>query len=292
MGRRIWPSGPDGNYYFSVYGAGILRFDSQTGQFIDVFVSPGSGSIGNPDGLTFGPDGNLYVSQGQNSLLVKFDGQTGALFGYVAWADGNIQTPRDVQFGPDGGIYVAESYYDNVLKYNPVDNSFQGVFVTAGDGGLDMPTDLLFVPDVNQPPVAVVSPQQNANEGDTVILDGTGSYDPEGENLTYQWSQTDGPQVNLIDSDTATPSFIAPVTGSNQQYVYELLVSDGTNWSAPETVTVSVMISNHPPVADAGGDKTVNEGDTVLLDGTSSYDPDGNYLGYSWWQISGPSPII
>lgn len=61
--------GPDGNLYVSSFRSNqILRFNGQTGEFIDVFASDnnnGLGSIGGlngPNGLLFGPDGSLYVT--------------------------------------------------------------------------------------------------------------------------------------------------------------------------------------------------------------------------------------
>lgn len=44
---------------------------------------------------------------------------------------------------------------------------------------------------------------------------------------------------------------------------------------------------NHMPTADAGGDQTVNEGDSVRLDAGGSSDPDGNTLIYRWTQTAG-----
>ena len=42
------------------------------------------------------------------------------------------------------------------------------------------------------------------------------------------------------------------------------------------------IAANQPPVADAGGPYSVDEGSTVELDGTGSSDPDGDTLTYSW----------
>jgi streptogramin lyase len=47
--------GPDQNLYVTIQGitSGVLRFNGTTGQFIDSFVTNGSGGLQNPYGLTF-----------------------------------------------------------------------------------------------------------------------------------------------------------------------------------------------------------------------------------------------
>ena len=49
--------------------------------------------------------------------------------------------------------------------------------------------------------------------------------------------------------------------------------------------------ANQPPSADAGADQTVDAGDTVMLDGSGSSDPDGTVAGYQWMQSAGPDGI-
>ncbi len=49
--------------------------------------------------------------------------------------------------------------------------------------------------------------------------------------------------------------------------------------SAPATITV---VGNAPPVADAGGPYTGNEGDTIVVNASKSSDPDGDPLQYRW----------
>ena len=43
---------------------------------------------------------------------------------------------------------------------------------------------------------------------------------------------------------------------------------------------------NVPPTADAGADQTVDEGDTVTLDGSNSTDPDDGIASYQWSQTT------
>jgi len=46
--------------------------------------------------------------------------------------------------------------------------------------------------------------------------------------------------------------------------------------------------NNQPPIANAGPDQTVNEGQAVLLNGSNSTDPDDDIVSYHWLQIGEP----
>jgi len=46
-----------------------------------------------------------------------------------------------------------------------------------------------------------------------------------------------------------------------------------------------LVVLNHPPIADAGPDQIVNEGQTVSLNGSNSTDPDDDIASYHWVQI-------
>jgi hypothetical protein len=68
-------------------------------------------------------------------------------------------------------------------------------------------------------------------------------------------------------------------------------IVDGDN---DDTATVDMGIDectplNDPPKANAGPDRTVNEGATVILDGSSSSDSDDGIASYQWTQTTGPS---
>jgi len=120
-----------------------------------------------------------------------------------------------------------------------------------------------------------------------VTLDGSGSYDPSGDTLTYHWNQIDGPVVDLTDANAVAPTFVPSEPGT---YVFELLVNDGLIDSYPDTVGI-VIGDNQAPVADAGPVRYA--GPELVLDGTGSYDPDGyGTLTYQWRQVSGPNAFI
>jgi hypothetical protein len=110
------------------------------------------------------------------------------------------------------------------------------------------------VPAANQPPTANAGPDQTVSQGVLVQLNGTGSFDPEGLSLTYQWTQTAGPAVVLSNAATATPSFTSP-TGltQNTTLTFRLTVTDAGGASASDTVNVTVQAtqasSNIAPLA-------------------------------------------
>ena len=138
------------------------------------------------------------------------------------------------------------------------------------------------VPPENRAPVANAGDDSTVDAGASVMLDGSGSMDPDGDMLTYDWTfaAPDGSAAELVDADMAMPSFTTDVVGD---YVAELTVSDG-ELSDSDSVTVSAVdaMQNQAPVADAGADQAVDVGAAVSLDGSESFDADGDTLTYSW----------
>jgi len=92
----------------------------------------------------------------------------------------------------------------------------------------------------NQPPVARPGTDQSVSTGTSVVLDGSGSRDPEGTPISYQWVQVHGTPVSLSNASTPTPSFLAPPVSSSETLLFRLTVSDGNLSSFPNTVSVLV----------------------------------------------------
>ena len=140
------------------------------------------------------------------------------------------------------------------------------------------------VNDVNHAPTAFAGQDIDVEVGSRVTLDGSGSSDPDGDELDYAWTQVAGTQVLLQDALSPTPGFDAAVEGTME---FELVVSDGFVSSMADRVVVRVLSLNNAPVADAGENLHVYVGDTVYLDASGSFDPDDDVLTYSWSQTSG-----
>ena len=99
---------------------------------------------------------------------------------------------------------------------------------------------------INTAPVASAGIDRSAGAGASVALNGSGSHDPDGDPLTYSWTQLSGTPVTLNGADTARPSFRAPSTSSRHTLVFQLIVSDG-NVTDTDTVTVNVAAYVPPP---------------------------------------------
>ncbi|WP_394729329.1 PKD domain-containing protein [Altererythrobacter sp. GH1-8] len=161
--------------------------------------------------------------------------------------------------------------------------------LTANDGNSTSTGDTvnITVP-ANQAPTAAISGPATASGSATILLDGSGSTDPDGDPLIYQWTQVSGPAATIADPGAATTNVVLPTaTNSVQTVVFQLFVADSFDASDAEQITIQIA-ANNAPVADAGPDATVGGDAQVTLNGSGSSDSDNDPITYSWTQVSGP----
>jgi RHS repeat-associated protein len=165
------------------------------------------------------------------------------------------------------------------------------IALTVSDGQANSTPDdvMIIAARPNVAPTANGGPDQSVVIGSTVFLDGTGSFDPDGDPLTYLWqilSLPAGSTASLDNPASPTPSFMADKDG---QYIIQLTVNDGELDSLPDDVVVISATPNAPPIAFAGNDQTVSRNTIITLDGTGSSDPNNDPLTYAWSIVSTPN---
>lgn len=160
--------------------------------------------------------------------------------------------------------------------------------LTVDDGRDASKIDSVNISIANRTPFAHAGRTIIAKHGSKVSLDGSSSIDPDNDELNYQWTQVFGQKVELEDSTSISPSFTMPDTSG--YLIFALTVSDATDQSIADTVAVKV--SNTPPIAKIkpATDNYI-AGKRVQLDGTESYDADGDPLSFQWSQILG-TPVM
>ena len=130
----------------------------------------------------------------------------------------------------------------------------------GADSANNATVDITIQNTINESPTANAGDDQTVSEGDNVTLDGTGSADPNGDTLTYAWSQTKGPTVTLSSSTLVSPTFDAPTVTSEQTLTFSLVVTDDLGADSANNATVDITIQNtinESPTANAGDDQTV-----------------------------------
>ena len=161
------------------------------------------------------------------------------------------------------------------------------VQLVVNDGTEDSAPDNVEISTSNSAPVADAGPDQTVPLGALVELDGSGSSDPDGDPLNYDWTLTAAPAGStaiLSNPAVVNPLFVADVPG---EYTISLVVDDNNLGS--DTAIVLVATENSAPVADAGEDQTAFVDDEVVLDGSGSSDADGDALTFSWSFTSVPA---
>jgi len=126
---------------------------------------------------------------------------------------------------------------------------------------------------INRPPVAVVDSLVEACTGQTILFNGSRSYDPDGDALKFFWDFGDG--------KTSTETDPAHTYTKPGQYSVVLKLDDGFA-QAPTIAIIPVLIGGSPLAIPAFTDTTVCVQAMITFDGSRSVNPVGAIGSYSW----------
>ena len=114
---------------------------------------------------------------------------------------------------------------------------------------------------VNEPPVADAGGPYTVVEGETVTFDASGSYDPDGSIVLYEWDwDYDGATFNP-SGDTGVVQ--THTWNDDSIYTIALRVTDDGDLTA--VASLSITVGNQPPEVNAGSDQTVDFGADVSV---------------------------
>ncbi len=173
-------------------------------------------------GHTSAPGGMIKLTQPINQH-VAFTAEAGLNETLV-----NATNSGQITFGFEVGNYIHPKDYTSVKTPVP----------------MDVPRvryDILTRRVGSSPPIANAGPNQVGVAAGTITLDGSGSYDPLGLALTYNWTQIGGAPVSLSGANGVRATFGG---AAGQTYIFKLTVTNTDGLSASATTSVSVGNAN------------------------------------------------
>ncbi|MFQ5466541.1 MAG: PKD domain-containing protein [Kiloniellaceae bacterium] len=192
-------------------------------------------------------------------------------------------TAQTAALGPvsaNGDVFSKWVYVDDLGIFAGYHESSEGLWLYR------LPLVIGSSPPANTAPIADAGANRTQAVGSRLSLSGANSLDPDGDTLRYYWSVTSRPAGSaaaLANPSSSSPSIVPDVLGT---YVIQLSVGDG---SLSDTDTITITAVNTTPVANAGVNQTLATGQTAFLDGSASFDGNGDPLTYAWTLVSKPA---
>ena len=231
-----WSGSGNGYFYLSNINPGGSPFNESQGGVFSMF----------PDEEITAPYNVTAVVSNQNDVIISWDHSelNRSLIGFNVYNNGLLEDTTD----PDEA-----SFTFNNLAQGEYFFWVTALFLTDESDMSEMVSTIIAPATA---PVADAGNDITAVSGEEVTLDGEGSYDINGDLLTYNWTAPAG--IVLSNNAIANPVFTAPQVTEETQFTFTLLVSDGTFLSDPDDVIVTVVMTDND-------ENEISDANVVLL---------------------------
>ncbi len=176
-------------------------------------------------------------------------GSTGGLddrFDFILFSDHFTSTDPDLKFVE--GSYKVIGNDGNHFNKSIVNGSNSAVPDSIADA-IHQASDhypviakIAYTTKTSTSPVAHAGGDMVAANGDTVSLDGSQSYDPNGTIASFAWTQTSGPAATLSNVQSQTATAILPEVNRTTTFTFKLTVTDNDGESGVDFVNVTIPV--------------------------------------------------
>ena len=190
---------------------------------------------------TNGKQGEMvYDNINQTTRYVRMQGKTrGSAYGYSMY-EFRIFGTSSMQYNANGLALGEHSWY--VTAYDRNNNTTNSTESPA--------RFTVYQAGTNLPPYATAGEDQILIlPTNRTLLDASSSYDPEGNPVTFTWTQKEGPSLADMDNRNAASTEVSGLTMGT--YVFEVAVNDGVKTSRSE---VTVIVRMKTAVEEFGED--------------------------------------
>jgi hypothetical protein len=213
------------------------------------------------------PDTALITTTNSTPVANAGPDQLAARVGTLVTLDGSGSSDADSQAltfqwslisRPAGSTAVLSDETSIAPTFTPDRSGDYVAQLIVNDGFVNSAPDSVLIR-ASRPPDADAGADQNVETGSTVLLDGTGSSNPDGGALTYAWvlsSIPAGSGATLVGANTASPTFVADREGA---YVAQLTVTNASGLTDVDSVSITAVTTALPTVTILATDSAASE---------------------------------
>ena len=202
------------------------------------------------------------VPVGIASLAASEDGDK-IVVAYLASKDGPLYARLSENGGQSWGepVFIADGWDSAEARNKQIVRAYRSNFYVlySSDSGIKLRHLKMTI---NEPPVAEAGGPYNGNEGSPVLFDVSGSYDPDGSIISYEWDfQNDG----TWDDTTAVPTNSFTYSDDFSGFM-NIRVMDSDDDVSEDSSAITIL--NVAPIAEAGGPYTGTWATNINFSGT------------------------